>query len=177
MHRRPLAASFVLICAVTVGVSQSSLAVGPTMEDGGGGEQLSACVEQAQQTVDGAWTCTGGSLNYEVADEDGSHWTRAHTVGRGSRQSRLGARRDGSAVMSPNNIGDDYDWWCEDRGTCTRVLPNNHIAEIKGNVAYGFDQEVSGNFDIVWRQSFQGPGTPTAHACSGTEDPTLKPTG
>lgn len=158
-YRQLTVASLSLIVATTVGLNQRDPS-GAFMSGEGTESKASACVQLAKKLTDGPWSCVGDSLTYRADDRGRSQWTTI-ALPHGGLASSVEQRRDGDSVAtSPNDIGDDigddYDYWCENKASCTRFI-TQFIAEIKGNVAYGQGAEVWGNFDIVWRQNFDGP--------------------
>ena len=131
--------------AAALGVSLATPASAASdVAKGAVAEAPTACVEMAVSIVDGPWVCSAGQLSYER----GGAWVTEHVDGVPTTVQR--------AADGPIAQADDYDYWCESTGACTRYI-SKYIAERKINSWYGYGNETWGTFDQIWRQNFNGP--------------------
>lgn len=61
-----------------------------------------------------------------------------------------------NSTQSSESVSDSDDTNCEYTDSCN-VVVSAYCSWVKGNAAYGGGGDVWGNFDIVWRQCFDGP--------------------
>lgn len=104
------------------------------------------CIAQAVAEKANHWLCDSSGLSVIGTDSAGRSAVIAHTA----IAPAIIQSAQTEAASASLTTGDDYDYWCETSGVCSRDI-SPYISETKGNATYGNANGVIGTFDVIIR--------------------------